>query len=402
MFILTCVWEEHGDLPVWSLYEQVGEDSKMHWSKQFPPSDLQLLYDMVAMTVVVDADSAGKIPDTLKPTADSPPASPQFAQPAPPDYGQAPQGYPGAAYPGYYPPPAPMGYPQAYPPVMPGYPAQPMPGYGMPAVPMDPAAQWAYSAVQQTLPASTPPAPAPPAAPAPPPEPAKTSMTPLMQQSGVFKRIDMSLIAKGKKLDLGTLLLDARLIKQNSLEAALKIQGMVEDGKIDPDIAPLALERFHSEGARIDQYLTGDVLEKMREKSKQAPAPSQETKQPEQAKPAAKGSGKSPEEVQKIRQAFDVLKKAGIIDDKDIETAQGVLRKTGGDIVQILIAANKFDKNTYEAAHIVRPLISSGLMKPEQAIIALNYCCRSRVDFDTALEEMGWQNPRKLRKDLDL
>ncbi|MBA3859700.1 MAG: hypothetical protein C0507_22565 [Cyanobacteria bacterium PR.3.49] len=266
------------------------------------------------------------------------------------------------------------------------------------------------------------PAAAPPA-PAPAPGPAPTAMTPLVGDSGVFRRIDLSLISKTQTLDLGTLLLNAHLIKQNTLEAALKIQGMVDDGKLDPEIAPAALERFHSEGSRIDSYLTGDVLEKMRDKSKQAPAAPPPAPKPKEAgsaapaapakdgaapagdKPAAapvKKGQKSPEEIAKIRNAFDLLKKAGIITDTDIQTAQTVLRKHGGDIVDILISAGKFDRNTFEAADIVRPLIDATLMKLEQAIIVLNYCCRSRVDFDTAIDEMGWQNPRKVRKDLKL
>ena len=194
---------------------------------------------------------------------------------------------------------------------------------------------------------------------------------------------------------------------------------MVEDGKLDPEIAPAALERFHSEGSRIDSYLTGDVLEKMRDKAKNAPAapppptkPQASTSAPAKdgappagdkaaAAPVKKGQ-KSPEEIAKIRNAFDLLKKAGIITDTDIQTGQTVLRKHGGDIVDILISAGKFDRNTFEAADIVRPLIDATLMKLEQAIIVLNYCCRSRVDFDTAIDEMGWQNPRKVRKDLKL
>ncbi len=42
-------------------------------------------------------------------------------------------------------------------------------------------------------------------------------------------------------------------------------------------------------------------------------------------------------------------------------------------------------------------------MKLEQAaIISAQLLPRSRVDFDTAIDEMGWQNPRKLRTDLNL
>jgi hypothetical protein len=452
MFTLTCQWEDGADLPVWSLYEQAGEESKMHWSKPFGSADLQLLYDMAAMAAV-DSEGSSKIPDSLKAKE-----SQKLDVSNPGQQGYPPPPVPGGsdftqgtmpAYPnpyGNYPPPGYAMPQQMYPPPMPGYPP-PMPGYpmpqqmyppmpgmmpGMPGMPGDPNA-WMQQGMPGMAPGMAPgmnpavasgayPAAAPPA-PAPAPGPAPTAMTPLVGDSGVFRRIDLSLISKTQTLDLGTLLLNAHLIKQNTLEAALKIQGMVDDGKLDPEIAPAALERFHSEGSRIDSYLTGDVLEKMRDKSKQAPAAPPPAPKPKEAgsaapaapakdgaapagdKPAAapvKKGQKSPEEIAKIRNAFDLLKKAGIITDTDIQTAQTVLRKHGGDIVDILISAGKFDRNTFEAADIVRPLIDATLMKLEQAIIVLNYCCRSRVDFDTAIDEMGWQNPRKVRKDLKL
>ncbi len=458
MFTLTCQWEDGAELPVWSLYEQSGEDSKMHWSKPFGSADLQLLYDMAAMAAV-DADST-KIPDNLKakesqklevtpPPQPSyvvqqpqgpPPSGSDFTQgtmPAyqtpyggypPPGYAMPQQMYPPQQMPGY--PPMP-GYPQmpqqmypGMPGMMPGMPGMPMPG--MPGMPGDPNA-WMQQGMQPGMAPGMMPGMAPMPQQVPPAPPnqqsqAQTAITPLVGDSGVFKRIDMSLISKTQTLDIGTLLLNAHLIKQSTLEAALKIQGMVDDGKLDPEIAPAALERFHGEGSKIDNYLTGDVLEKMRDKAKQAPAappvkpappqasalaggapgaPGAQGADGKQAAPVKKGQ-KSPEEIQKIRNAFDLLKQAGIITDTDIQTAQTVLRKHGGDIVEILVSAGKFDKNTFEAAHIVRPLIDATLMKLEQAIIVLNYCCRSRVDFDTAIDEMGWQNPRKLRTDLNL
>ncbi len=441
MFTLTCQWEDGADLPVWSLYEQSGEESKMHWSKPFGSADLQLLYDMAAMSAV-DADSA-KIPDSLKAKESqkievTPQPQPGYVPPPPPlpapasDFTQGTMPAYNNPY-GGYPPPG-YGMPgQMYPPPMPGYPPPPMPGYppmpqqmygmpgimpGMPGMPGDPNA-WMQPGMAPGMAPMAPMAPvAPPApspTPAPSPPPAQIATTTPVGDSGVFRRIDMSLISKTQTLDLGTLLLNAHLIKQATLEAALKIQGMVDDGKLDPEIAPAALERFHGEGSRIDTYLTGDVLEKMRDKAKNAPpAPPPKTSAPPSPAGAGKGETdkvaaapvkkgqKSPEEIQKIRNAFDLLKQAGIITDTDIQTAQTVLRKHGGDIVEILVSAGKFDKNTFEAAHIVRPLIEATLMKLEQAIIVLNYCCRSRVDFDTAIDEMGWQNPRKLRTDLNL
>ena len=92
---------------------------------------------------------------------------------------------------------------------------------------------------------------------------------------------------------------------------------------------------------------------------------------------------------------FDLMQKASLLKNEDLQTAHAVYKKHGGDIVQMLAAAGKMDATTYKAAEICIPLIQENKMKVEQCIIALNYCVRSRVDFDTALDQLGWQNPRK-------
>jgi hypothetical protein len=88
------------------------------------------------------------------------------------------------------------------------------------------------------------------------------------------------------------------------------------------------------------------------------------------------------------------LEKAGLLKHEDLQTAHTVYKKHGGDIVQILTASGKLDSTTYKAAEVCVPLIANSKMKVEQCIITLNYCSRSRVDFDSALEEMGWDKPR--------
>lgn len=97
-----------------------------------------------------------------------------------------------------------------------------------------------------------------------------------------------------------------------------------------------------------------------------------------------------------------MLQKAGILTESDVKDALDVRQTIGGDLVSILESAGKLNKKTVDAAFVCLPLIREGLMKTEQCIIALNYCSRMRVGFDEALDEMGWQNPRKLRTDLPL
>lgn len=37
-------------------------------------------------------------------------------------------------------------------------------------------------------------------------------------------------------------------------------------------------------------------------------------------------------------------------------------------------------------------------MKTEQCVIVLNYCNRSRVGFDEAIDELNWENPKHAKK----
>lgn len=169
-----------------------------------------------------------------------------------------------------------------------------------------------------------------------------------------------------------------------TLDAALKLQEMVRDEKMSPEAAPEALKKLHSMGRNIDQYLTDADL----------------TSAGKQARQSGPGSGTLPQSPQQAqvadtKAAFDLLQKAGLLNEADLKTASQVRAKHGGDMVQILQSAGKLDRTTYDAATICLPLIREGLMKVEQCIIALNYCNRSRVGFDAALDELGWPNPRK-------
>ena len=404
LFILSVKWDANVDLPIWTLYEQNNMESKMHWSEQYPPGDLQIMYDVVTMSVT-SSDPAAQIPENLRPkeftqpgsSAAAPSASPQApqAQMMPPAIGQplgspyAAPAFPAMAPPGYAapaaqpapppPPPYPMdpnavppGYqypPQYYNAPPPGYPGGPPAGspYGAPGAPPPPAPP------QQQL------------APPPPPQPDSRSSS----------SVDYSLISKRSKMQLGKLLVDAKIISPATLDAALKVQELVEDGALLADTAPSALQRWHAKGSSIGEFVNKPELE---------------VDQPEDKKRAKIGEIPEvsklpitpPKSAAEARGAFDLLKKAGILTDTDITAASEVRRKHGGDIIQILQSAGKLDKFTFESTIACLPLVELGLMKMEQVCIAVQYCSRMQVDFDHALEELGWQNPRKLRSDLNL
>lgn len=427
LFTLCVQWDTSADLPVWTLSEQNHLDSRMHWSEQYPPGDLQIMYDVVVMSVTnTDPAPVIKISDPPRPETQAPPPVPA-TQPPPyppggfmPGPGQMPYpvdpNMPGFAYPPYFnnpnmpyppawppygniPPGMPSGVPQGVPPGMPpnmpglpqgmpqGVPLMP-PGMppnmqGMPGMPL--------GGVSGQQPAVSPPINPAGSLPLSPP----TDLPPPVPEAVVARSaIDYSLISKRAKVQLGKLLVDAKLISPSTLDAALKLQEMVEDGQVSADEAPSTLALHHTKGASIDQFHSQRESELVLNKEEQPRI----GEIPETSKLPIT----PPKSAAEAKAAFDLLQKAVLLTEDDLKTAQRVRTKHGGDFIQILQHAGKLDKYTFESAVACLPLIQLGLMKVEQCIIALQYCNRMRVDFDTAVEELGWQNPRKMRKDLQL
>jgi hypothetical protein len=415
-FLLMCKWEGGAANPVWTLYEETSEESKMHFSQAFDSSDFTMMYDVICMTV--PSDSSFAIPDALKPSdkpsrgsSDGPKPASQTPLPSsfptPSPYGSgsgggfAPSPTPGFAPPPPPPPPSPYpSYPQNYPQQqqqpqqqpMP-YPPQPAPQQMQPAqynpAPLNQPSPW-----QQGYPQSAPPQQG--YAPSAPPQnapyaPSQSSSTggfsaqinPGLEKSSLNSTYS-DLMHKQANVLLGTLLFESELINQNTLDAALKVQELVRENQMSPAQASDVLKRHHMMGASIAEYLAPEDFDLGRKPS---------AKSPTNAKPTA-----STEKVQLQQSAFDILQKAGLLKEEDLKTATAVRSKHGGDMPSILQAAGKLDATTYLAAETCIPLIKKGAMKVEQCIIALNYCNRSRVDFDSAMDELGWENPRKAAK----
>jgi len=322
-----------------------------------------------------------------------------------------PQGYPPQPPQQYAAPPQQAPYPPGYPP----YPAgqqppqqapyqQPYPGNAQPW-------QQGYAAPQPPYPGQAPPAAL---------NGSTASYAPSASYSSQFEQtggrsalVDYSLLTHHANILLGELIFEAGLITEPTLEAALKIQEFVREERMSPAQACEILKKHHDLGASIDNYLSPEDFDiesgntKAPKKPSSTKASGSSTGKPASAAGSSAGAAKAstksasqPElpRAEKIKlqlAAFDLLQKAGLLKNDDLQTAHAVYKKHGGDIVQMLTAAGKMDATTYKAAEVCIPLIHDNKMKVEQCIIALNYCQRSRVDFDSALDELGWENPRK-------
>ncbi|MBS1990929.1 MAG: hypothetical protein JSS83_10455 [Cyanobacteria bacterium SZAS LIN-3] len=336
----------------------------------------------------------------------------QYQQPLPPY--PAPPGYP--PQPGYPPYPQQQGYPAppGYPPY-PGQPGYPVPPQGYPPQPGYP--QHPGAGVSGQYPSVYPPQPGypgvgvsgqyPPALPYPPVPPMMTNKKPAVM--------------------LGTLLVEAGLVPKSTIDSGLQVQVLVSQGTLSPVKAAEAVRRAHLRGGGLDpeedkspirpndsvvriKPQLGQVLvmagiitavqlkaalhlqEAMRtgnmamdeavELLKREANPSQVKSQ------SAEQIKASP--VEDFSKAIALAKQAGLIAEADLEAANKVKEKHGGEISKILVVAGKLDQLTIDAAQSCQKLVDGGKLRVDQAIMGLHYCQRMRVPFEEAARELGF------------
>jgi hypothetical protein len=374
----------------------------------------------------VTPPSGERTPATPTPPPTPPAPTPGPAYPYPPQQQQQ-QGYPG--YPPGYPPPQgypgyPPGYPppQGYPGYPPGYPVDPRyyqqqppyaPPYGQPPAPQ-PAATVPVQpgAVPSTAAGAT---------------SAAQSVAQQSQSTTTAKAVDPDLMRKRPNILLGNFLIEAGLIPETTLQAALQLQDMVKNGSLKTTQAAEAVRRAHSRGGAIDQSFftaTPNVVVDPKDTRGVSPPLGQILVEAGLIHPGALraalnlqevvrtgamtkedalssfikehfGANEKPEakKEREAEQAIDLLKQAGLLNEKDVTASRAVKKRHGGNISKILAAAGKLDSKTFDAAITCKELMKGDRLRVEQAMIVLNYCQRSRMTFDEAIDELGWEKP---------
>lgn len=157
---------------------------------------------------------------------------------------------------------------------------------------------------------------------------------------------------------LGHLLVESGAIPVGLLDAALKLQEMVRTESLTPSQSIDAMRRaYHRTAADEKAVHIADASDS--------------------------SEGKLVSEL---------LYEAGIVSREDIEAATKLKVKRGGEL-DILRSSGKVDKLLQESAFSCLKLMLGGRIRHEQAIIALNYCYRSRVELREAFVDLGWSFP---------
>jgi hypothetical protein len=411
VFVLTCQWDPHANEPQWALYE--GEDgSKSLWS--YPNSNLEMVFEMIIMSIPT-TKTTGPLPTELAP----PPAPVQEAQPqpAPAAAPLAPPGQPGygtpvAPYPAAqpYPPQAPYAAPQqpypqqpypqppyppqqpypqqpyppaqGYPPGYQGYPPQQVPqpapyapGYPPPGqgTPQQPYPSMPYQqAPVAPYPAAQPGFPGPGASPAP------SSDADMLKPTDLAGFVD--LLNKNTNMMLGHLFVEAGVLPEPCLDAALKLQELVRRGELSNTGAIEAL-RSAAEG---DGRLTDELLAKCKA---MYPVGSTNTGSHSTEWATRPTGPQDPREA--ARQVVMLIQQSGIVTENDISTAEGVRRKHGGDVGNILVAAGKIEKATLDAARRCQPLVREHKLNADEAARILQHCQKTKASVEDACRDLA-------------
>jgi len=87
--------------------------------------------------------------------------------------------------------------------------------------------------------------------------------------------------------------------------------------------------------------------------------------------------------------AVTLLKDSGLILASDAAAAESRAMLESKDIGEVLIASGKCDQLMLDGAKKCVSLVGEGKIRPDQAIIALNYCQRARAPVEQAFEDLS-------------
>ncbi|MBK9620506.1 MAG: serine/threonine protein kinase [Candidatus Obscuribacter sp.] len=223
------------------------------------------------------------------------------------------------------------------------------------------------------------------------------------------------------------ILVETGELPRPTLEAAVQIQKMLRDGTLTLAEAASALHRAHvnngiiemqgknptresSTSLVVDTPLEAVLVEaglisnavwrtllqlqaamRTGEMTKDEAAQEFRKRHPKAANPRISQTVKAVQPMP--TEPIDMLKLAGIITEADIEAAKKQAGDKGSKLERVLVAMGKIDTKTVLATYNCLTMLTQQKLKTEQAIIALNYCQRMRVDFSEAVQELGWSLP---------
>lgn len=218
------------------------------------------------------------------------------------------------------------------------------------------------------------------------------------------------------------ILVDAGDLPATTLDAAKRVQKLLRAGAISLMQAANALGRAHLRGGQIDvaedENAASDkpgietpveailveaglitnaawrTLLQLQQRIRSGQLSKEEAIQEYRKQhPKAAETSTKKDVVPLPKDVLDLLKQSGVVSNEDVASVSSSANDDGTELAKRLVASGKLDNKLLLAARQCLSLIESDRLRMERAVIALNYCHRSRVGFYQAVEELGWERP---------
>jgi tetratricopeptide (TPR) repeat protein len=189
----------------------------------------------------------------------------------------------------------------------------------------------------------------------------------LMTEADVMNALEWGLI---HNQPIGHVLAKKAGVKQEVIDAALALQQLADQNKIESMRACECLAKVAALGITVDEAL----------KEMEAVAS---------------------QEVAHVLSYRTLLTLSRVMSDEDFENAIDLNSKGAQVIGKFLAATGYMDGPTVRATLKCHYLLSKGLMTQDDAVATLDYCLHHRpgktVDYDAALNELGWSSKSPLK-----
>ncbi len=185
-------------------------------------------------------------------------------------------------------------------------------------------------------------------------------MAKLLDEQKLMQAVELGLI---NEQPIGQVLVQNGMVSDVVLQSALAIQQMVSSGKLRKSNCGAVLELCHKDGIPLEQ-----AVEKIQPPAPAAPPPQTNSNIP----------------------LYQFLQLAGVIGAKDIEDALKVGSRDSQLMGQMLLLTGAISENLLIVALKCSELLKLGILKTEQAVIALGICAKSQVPLEEAFRQLGW------------
>jgi hypothetical protein len=180
----------------------------------------------------------------------------------------------------------------------------------------------------------------------------------LVTEGDKISAIEIGLV---REQPVGQVLVQSGMISDAILQESLKLQQMVSAGNLSGVQAAEILRQANSRNVPVETII-------------------------------AERSGKE-DEIARANEVVEILQRAGILTQTDLQKAEGVSRQLNVSAGEVLLSTGVIDKKLLQAAIQAQSFVNDDILAVGHAMAVLRYCHKTGVPFADGIKEVAYSAP---------